>query len=208
MRLSGSSWQVPSGRPPRRSVQASAAVPYPRADAAQNFSQYFATCHPGLEDVVAAELNSPDVGASDISHGKAGVSFRYMAEQQKEKADNFQRRLEADIIRSWVNHIVHHSACRRLHRGGVGVGYRANLWLRSSIRVLQLVAESQLNNCNDAAYELYAATRRVPVLTCLLPTLAPFLKGELALSIDLLVLPTPSPVCDSRHFRLPAGKSC
>lgn len=32
------------------------------------------------------------------------------------------------------------------HRGpGVALGYRANLWLRSAVRVLQLVAEGQLN---------------------------------------------------------------
>ena len=80
---------------------------------------------------------------------------------------NFRGRLEADILRSWVpHHIVRHSAWRRLRRGGVGVGYRANLWLRSSIRVLQLIAESQLNTYNDAASELYAATRRVPFFTC------------------------------------------
>ena len=57
---------------------------------------YYATCHPGLEDVVAAELESPLIGASDVRVGSSGVSFR----------------------------------------GDARVGYRANVWLRSAVRVL------------------------------------------------------------------------
>ena len=38
-------------------------------------AQYFATCHPGLEDVVAAELRSPAIGAANVETGKAGVHF-------------------------------------------------------------------------------------------------------------------------------------
>ncbi len=38
--------------------------------------QYFATCHPGLEGVVAAELAAPQIGAQDVCLGKAGVHFR------------------------------------------------------------------------------------------------------------------------------------
>jgi len=38
--------------------------------------QYFATCHPGLESVVAAELAAPRIGAQDVRLGKAGVHFR------------------------------------------------------------------------------------------------------------------------------------
>lgn len=37
--------------------------------------EYFATCHPGLEEIVAFELSSPAIGADDIRIGKAGVSF-------------------------------------------------------------------------------------------------------------------------------------
>ena len=38
--------------------------------------QYFATCHPGLENVVAAELQAPQIGAHGVRLGKAGVYFR------------------------------------------------------------------------------------------------------------------------------------
>lgn len=38
-------------------------------------AQYFATCHPGLEEVVAEELRSPQVGALEVREGKAGVHF-------------------------------------------------------------------------------------------------------------------------------------
>lgn len=37
--------------------------------------QYYATCHPGLEEVVAAELAAPEIGARSIRPGKAGVYF-------------------------------------------------------------------------------------------------------------------------------------
>ncbi len=39
---------------------------------------YYATCHPGLEEVVAAELSCPAVGAVEVQPGKAGVSFRWV----------------------------------------------------------------------------------------------------------------------------------
>ncbi len=39
------------------------------------------------------------------------------------------------------------------------VGYRANLWLRSAVRVLQLVGEDYLNPDASGATELYRATR-------------------------------------------------
>lgn len=38
--------------------------------------QYYVTCHPGLEEVVAAELASPEIRARSIRPGKAGVFFR------------------------------------------------------------------------------------------------------------------------------------
>jgi len=37
--------------------------------------RFFATCHPGLEYAVAAELAGPAIGATDVSQGQAGVTF-------------------------------------------------------------------------------------------------------------------------------------
>ena len=37
--------------------------------------RYFATCHPGLEQVVVDELLSPQIGAAGANVGKAGVYF-------------------------------------------------------------------------------------------------------------------------------------
>ena len=54
---------------------AAAALPQQsRTDAAAQ--QYYVTCHPGLEEVVAAELASPRIAAQHIRTGKAGVYFR------------------------------------------------------------------------------------------------------------------------------------
>ncbi|GLI59211.1 hypothetical protein VaNZ11_001050 [Volvox africanus] len=64
---------------------------------------FFATCHPGLEEVVARELL--DLGYMGVECSKAGVAFKG----------------------------------RR-----VSDGYIANLWLRSAIRVLVLLAEGEL----------------------------------------------------------------
>ena len=50
-------------------------------DSASGAQEYFATCHPGLEGVVAAELASPQIGAFDIRDGKAGVYFRRASAQ-------------------------------------------------------------------------------------------------------------------------------
>ncbi|KAK9908246.1 hypothetical protein WJX75_004747 [Coccomyxa subellipsoidea] len=38
--------------------------------------QFYATCHPGLEEVVATEISAPEIGGFDVRPGKAGVSFR------------------------------------------------------------------------------------------------------------------------------------
>ena len=35
--------------------------------------RFYATCHPGLEEVVAAELSSPLIGAIDVAPGGAAV---------------------------------------------------------------------------------------------------------------------------------------
>ncbi|PSC76859.1 DNA methylase [Micractinium conductrix] len=89
---------------------------------------YYATCHPGLEEVVAAELRSANIGAVDVQPGKAGVSFT----------------------------------------GELATGYRANLWLRSAIRVLQLLAETVLEARQPAGEEVYAAFRETADWTRLL----------------------------------------
>ena len=38
--------------------------------------QYFATCAPGLEEVVASELRSSVIGAEEVTPGRAGVQFQ------------------------------------------------------------------------------------------------------------------------------------
>ncbi|GFR42583.1 hypothetical protein Agub_g3510, partial [Astrephomene gubernaculifera] len=65
---------------------------------------FFATCHPGLEQVVAQELTA--LGYWDVEPGRAGVAFRGRS---------------------------------------VSSGYAANMWLRSAIRVLVLLAEGRLD---------------------------------------------------------------
>lgn len=77
---------------------------------------YYATCHPGLEAVVASELAGRAIGAADVQPGRAGVSFS----------------------------------------GDAGVGYRANLWLRSAIRVLALQGETLLDARYPAGEEVRA----------------------------------------------------
>ena len=47
-----------------------------RASSSTALGDYYATCHPGLEDVVAKELESELIGASDVRVGASGVSFR------------------------------------------------------------------------------------------------------------------------------------
>lgn len=66
--------------------------------------KYYATCAPGLEDVLAAELASSLVGAQEVEVGSAGVSFV----------------------------------------GSQATGYRANLWLRTAVRVLVQLAAGPL----------------------------------------------------------------
>ena len=46
----------------------------PRRLVAANAS-YFATCHPGLEAVVAAELAGGSIGAQAVAPGRSGVAF-------------------------------------------------------------------------------------------------------------------------------------
>ena len=67
--------------------------------------RFYATCHPGLEHVVAAELASSEINASDIAVGKSGVGFT----------------------------------------GTQRVGYDANIWLRSAVRVLVELSRGYLD---------------------------------------------------------------
>ena len=43
---------------------------------ARQWVHYFATCHPGLEPALAAELQGGHIGAQDVDIGTSGVSFR------------------------------------------------------------------------------------------------------------------------------------
>eukprot|EP00250_Pteridium_aquilinum_P000901 c11079_g2_i1 orf=98-1687(+) len=45
------------------------------AAASSEQRRFFATCAPGLEEIVAAELSSPAIAASNIKPGSSGVSF-------------------------------------------------------------------------------------------------------------------------------------
>ena len=93
---------------------------------------YFVTCHPGLEEIVAAELSAQHIGAQEVIPGKAGVFFRSATKSavcRVRKASPLTcfpvmiDTIAANDTRVWL-----------LHRGTDVVGYRANLWLRSSIR--------------------------------------------------------------------------
>eukprot|EP00899_Mesostigma_viride_P021310 jgi/Mesvir1/29180/Mv25947-RA.2 len=76
---------------------------------------FFATCAPGLEEVVAMELMSANICASKVTVGKAGVEFT----------------------------------------GDMAVGYRANLWLRSAVRVLLLLSEGPLDPSQEGGDSVY-----------------------------------------------------
>eukprot|EP00887_Chlorella_sp_A99_P006659 scaffold3.g6659.t1 len=80
-------WQQP--RPPAAAASAEPHAPSAAAAAAaaqqqqqhreqrseSEQLQYYATCHPGLEEAVAAELAATPIRAFDVRPGKAGVSF-------------------------------------------------------------------------------------------------------------------------------------
>lgn len=87
---------------------------------------FYATCHPGLEAVVADELSSPTIGARDVLPGKAGVQFV----------------------------------------GDLATGYRANLWLRSAIRVLSLLHETLLDPRRPAGEEVRSAPAAAVCCRC------------------------------------------
>lgn len=44
---------------------------------AEREEAFYATCHPGLESVVADELRAQDIGAIGVEPGRAGVHFRH-----------------------------------------------------------------------------------------------------------------------------------
>jgi 23S rRNA G2445 N2-methylase RlmL len=70
----------------------------------ETLTKYYATCAPGLEKVLAAELSSPLISAQEVEEGSAGVSFV----------------------------------------GTKVTGYKANLWLRTAVRVLVQLAAGPL----------------------------------------------------------------
>lgn len=75
-----------------------------RAGRSETLTKYFATCAPGLEKLLAAELSSPLISAQEVEEGSAGVSFV----------------------------------------GTKVTGYKANLWLRTAVRVLVQLAAGPL----------------------------------------------------------------
>ncbi|KAL3159933.1 hypothetical protein ABBQ38_010326 [Trebouxia sp. C0009 RCD-2024] len=122
----------------KRTVESRAAAPGParsqwesREDTGRlvTAQSFYVTCHPGLEEVVAAELTSQNIRAQEVVPGKAGVFFR----------------------------------------GTDAVGYRANLWLRSSIRVLRLLAKGHLSPYRAGGDEIYSFFRQAANWAQLLP---------------------------------------
>lgn len=108
------------GRRPARLATAAAAA------AARH--DFFATCHPGLEETVAEQLLSPAVAAERVETGRGGVHFS-------------GRSLET--------------------------GYKANLWLRSAIRVLLLLHEGEIDPdipSGDTIYEFFRGAAAWPDL--------------------------------------------
>ncbi|KAL3157914.1 hypothetical protein ABBQ32_012319 [Trebouxia sp. C0010 RCD-2024] len=122
----------------KRTVESRAAAPGParspwesREDTGRLLTpqSFYVTCHPGLEEVVAAELTSQNIRAQEVVPGKAGVFFR----------------------------------------GPDAVGYRANLWLRSGIRVLRLLAKGHLSPYRAGGDEIYSFFRQAANWARLLP---------------------------------------
>ena len=121
-------------------------VKKPNADRVQSRStavgDYYATCHPGLEDVVAAELESSLIGAQDVRVGASGVSFR----------------------------------------GDVKVGYRANVWLRSAIRVLVELDRGWIDSDIPGGAAVYDFVRGAAPWHEVIPV-----DGELTFSVEARV---------------------
>ena len=66
----------PRPRAPPPSSLSSSPIPSSPSFAFDHTGRFFATCHPGLEPFVAAELRSAAVGASGVEQGRGGVHFR------------------------------------------------------------------------------------------------------------------------------------
>lgn len=116
----------------RTSTVAKSASRAPSSTSGPGFSgqEYYATCHPGLEEVVARELGSRNIQAHHIETSKAGVYFRGR---------------------------------------DLAVGYRANLWLRSGIRVLRLLSRGYLDPWQPGGDEIYSLFRQAANWPELLP---------------------------------------
>ena len=108
--------RAPRGDAPRDTSYSTSSYP---SSLAEGTCRYYATCHPGLERVVADELSSPLVGASDVAVGSSGVSFV----------------------------------------GSPRVGYLANVWLRSAIRVLVEMRRGWLDPAVPGGESVYEFVR-------------------------------------------------
>ncbi|KAK3261169.1 hypothetical protein CYMTET_29912, partial [Cymbomonas tetramitiformis] len=108
---------------------------YRRRDTSGHKLQYFATCTPGLEQVVAQELQSSQVQAMSVVVGHLGVHFK----------------------------------------GSMQTGYRANLWLRSSTRVLLLLSEDELDPYRPGGDSVYDFVRNAAPWAQLIPVGGTFL---------------------------------
>lgn len=119
--------------------------------------EFYVTCHPGLENVVADELCSSNIRAQDVVPKRAGVHFRSArapmhvlidganqayALQHLSNAVQVQKQSGASCwqvshdplltIMSW--HFLQCCQFASCRGRDLTVGYRANLWLRSGIR--------------------------------------------------------------------------
>ena len=108
--------RAPRGDAPRDTSYSTSSYP---SSLAEGTCRYYSTCHPGLERVVADELSSPLVGASDVAVGSSGVSFV----------------------------------------GSPRVGYLANVWLRSAIRVLVEMRRGWLDPAVPGGESVYEFVR-------------------------------------------------
>ena len=74
----GRSSKAHSQRRSRTAARAAASQPPQQQHSSSRLPEmerYFATCHPGLEQMVVDELLSPQIGAAGANVGKAGVYF-------------------------------------------------------------------------------------------------------------------------------------
>lgn len=145
---------------------------------------YYATCHPGLEAVVAAELAGRAIGAAGVHPGEylmtisSGLSCDNLWLQAYltippgampsikcrscRGASPAPLPVRLAFAGGYYNLLLpkHVSLPRCAGKAGVSftgdlsVGYRANMWLRAAIRVLQLLGETLLDPRRPAGEEV------------------------------------------------------